>query len=291
MKNMPPNMRAIALVLFAFGAYNIGDAFLKEAQNFYSFAEAALYPVLFYGLFVVLASPKFGGLKKVTQTKKLKTHLIRAFFGTNCFIAVTISFQYITLAEAYTLLLSSPFWLALLSIFFFKEKVGLHRWAALIVGFAGVLIVLRPGIIPLELASVGVLWGAFAFAIFVIYTKKLGEDEPLINMVLYPIFTDILILVPIVIFMNGWNPPQLEHFILFMGAGLFYLIGTALCSIGYATGESSLLAPLQYSQIIWGALIGYFIFQEMPEAWTFTGAALIVLAGIYLIYRENKVQK
>lgn len=280
-------MRAMAFVLFAFASYNVADAFLKYTTTFYSFAEAALYPIFFYATYVLIFSKKLGGLSAIPKTTNKKLHLIRSFFGTCCFICVVIAFKYITLAEAYTLFLSAPFWIAILSIFFAKEYIGRHRWTSIIVGFIGVLVVLRPGIISIEPASVSALAAAFFFAIFVITTKKLGKDEPLINMVLFPILSDFIILVPIIYFMGDWNPPQFEHLIHFAAAGLLFFIGTTCSSIGYASGESSLLAPMQYTQIIWGTLIGYFIFSEKPEIWTLLGATIIIGSGIYLIHREH----
>lgn len=291
MRHLNINIQAMALVLFSFAAYNVADAFLKRAQNYYSFAESALYPVICYALLVVVFSKKMGGLKKLTHTKQVKFHTIRAVFGTACFVSMVYAFNHITLAQAYTLLLTSPFWLAILSIFFFKEHVGLYRWSAILVGFVGVLIVLRPGFIPLEPASIGVLMGAFCFAIWVIYTKKLGPDEPLISMVMYPLISDAIVLLGIMIYMGDLNLPQKEHLILFIFSGGFYLIGTTFSAIGYARGESSILGPMQYSQIIWGALIGFFIFNELPDHWTFVGATIIVLSGVVLVYREHQKHK
>jgi len=247
--------------------------------------------VICYALLVVVFSKKMGGLKKLTYTSHPKLHAIRAIFGTACFVSMIYAFNHITLAQAYTLLLTSPFWLAILSIFFFKEHVGLYRWSAIFVGFAGVLIVLRPGLIPLEPASIGVLIGAFCFAVWVIYTKKLGPEEPLIRMVMYPLISDVIVLIGIMIYMGTLNLPQAEHLILFIFSGGFYLLGTAFSALGYASGESSILGPMQYSQIIWGALIGFFIFNELPDNWTFVGASIIVLSGIVLVYREHQKHK
>ena len=291
MKNLSVNMRAIAFILLTFACYNSADAFLKKAQDYYSFAESALYPVIAYLIFTVIFSKKLGSLKEIPKSNRKSLHFIRAGFGTLCFVSMVLSFKFITLGEAYTLLLTAPFWIAILSQYFFKEKIGWHRWLAIIVGFIGVFTVLRPGFIEISVFSLLPLIAAFGFSMFVILTKKIGPNEPLINMVLYPIFTDIIVLIPIIFFMGNWTPPQFEHFILFIMSGGLYLIGTTLSSLGYASGESSLLAPIQYSQILWGLIIGYFIFSETPEIWTLIGAIIIVLSGIYLIHREHKAEQ
>jgi drug/metabolite transporter (DMT)-like permease len=292
MDNFNVNMRATALVLLSFLSYNVADAFVKHLLSIYYFAEAAFYPTVIYALFVIIFHRKFGGIKSLFTSKKTLYHFMRGFFGTGCYVSFVVSIQYITLAQAYTLLLTSPFWIAILSIFFFREHIGIHRWAAIFVGFIGVLVVMRPGLIPLEPASFLMIFGALCFSMFIIYTKKIGPDEPLISMVMFPIIAEAIILVPMIIY-NGvqndaFTMPRPDHILFFTLGGLCYLIGTSLSSLGFSSGESSMLAPLHYSQIIWGALIGYFIFAETPESWTMLGAGIIIASGVYLINRERK---
>ncbi len=280
-------MRAVMLVLMAFASYNVADAFLKHIASLYYFAEAAFYPSLFYGVFVLLAHKRFGGASSLLKTNKKALHLLRAMAGTGCYLCFVIALKNITLAEAYTILLSSPFWIATLSIFFFQEKIGWHRWLAIVIGFIGVLVVLRPGVIAVQPASLLMLGAALCFSFFVIFTRKIGSEESLFNMVIIPIIMEAIVFIPLIILNGNWQPPQAGHIIFFIAAGLFYLGGTSLSALGFSAGESSLLAPLHYSQIIWGSLIGYFIFQEIPEKWTILGAAIIIGSGIYLIYREH----
>ncbi len=166
--------------------------------------------------------------------------------------------------------------------------MGWHRWSAIAIGFIGVLVVLRPGLIPLEPASLAAVVAAFFYTIYIICTRKLGNDEPMINMVLFPIISDMLFLIPVILFMGNWQPPALEHLPLFALAGLFYLGGMYWSSLGYASGDSSLVAPIQYSQILWGIILGLIFFDEIPDRWTLAGAAIIVSSGLYIIYREHK---
>jgi S-adenosylmethionine uptake transporter len=287
MKNLSTDMRATAFVLIAFLGFNIADAFVKEAYNHYYFANAALYPMVSFCVLALIFSKKLGGLKSTIQSKNKKLHLLRAIAGTTGYVCFIYALQTITLAEAYTLFLTSPFWVSILSILAFKSSFKWHRWAAIIIGFIGVLIVLRPGLIPLETTSLIVLFAALCISIYIILTKKIGEQEPLINLVLFPILTDIILFAIILTVQNEWALPQIEHFYLFGIAGLFYFGSMILSSIGYSTGESSILAPLHYSQILWGVLIGYFFFSETPEIWTLVGAITIVLSGIYMIHREH----
>lgn len=291
MKNLSVNMRAVAFVLLAFMGFNIADALVKEASSFYYFASAAMYPMVSFCLLTLIFSKKLGGLKSTLQSKKKKLHFLRAISGTTSFVCFIYAIQHISLAQAYTLLLTAPFWVTLLSLFVFKTGFKWHRWLAIVVGFVGVLIVLRPGLIPLETPSILVLFAAFCVSLYIILTKKIGAKEPLINLVLFPILMDITFFSIILTVTNEWSVPQIEHYALFGLTGLIYFMAMILSSMGYASGESSILAPLQYSQILWGVLIGYFFFNEQPELWTLLGAVIIVLSGIYMIHREHKSEQ
>jgi len=153
------------------------------------------------------------------------------------------------------------------------------------------LVLLRPGITTPEPAMYVAIMAAVFLSGFILITKKIGENEPLLPMVLFPIFSDISILLPIMVYLGGWHPPQIEHFVIFALAGAFYLIGTTCSAKGFASGDTTLLAPFQYSQIIWGTLIGFFFFKETLDLWTGLGAGIIVASGIYIVHREHKAHQ
>jgi len=284
------NIFAVFLVLAGFLCWNFGDAFLNHMVDKYTIGVAALFPALFYFLFLIPLSPKFGGLKPIITTTQKPLLFLRALFGTMCFLCFIQGLLHLSLALTYTLILTSALWVSLYSALFQKEKIGLHRISAIIIGFIGVVIAMKPDSDGFHWAVFAVILSAIFYAAMVIVTKKIGENEPLINMVFYPLLTDITALLGLIIFFESFVLPDMKDFLFFAFAGLFYLIGTAWTSKGYASGDSSLLAPLHYSQIIWGALIGYFFFSETPTLWTILGAGLIVLSGIYMIYREHKAE-
>ncbi len=283
-------MRATLFVLLSFLCFNTADAIVKEASNFYYFASAALYPMVSYCALVLIFSRKLGGLKSIPQTQNKTLHFLRAVSGTTSFVCFVYAIQHITLAQTYTLFLTAPFWVSILSIFVFKASFKWHRWTAIILGFIGVLVVLRPGFIPLDTTSLVVLFAALCVSFYIVLTKKIGDQEPLINLILFPILMDIIFFSAILTVKGEWTLPQMEHFYLFGICGTFYFIAMILSSIGFSTGDSGMLAPLQYSQILWGVLIGYIFFNEIPENWTLLGAVIIVLSGIYLIHREHKMK-
>ena len=288
MQGVSKNILSVILVLTGFLSWNIADAFLNHMVDKYTIGIAGFFALLFYLIFLVLLSPRWGGLKPILTTKQKPLLIVRSFFATGCFLCFILGILHLSLALVYTLILTSALWVSLYSITFQKERIGLHRLGAILIGFIGVVVALRPDSDGFHWAVLTVLLGAILYAGVVITSKKIGEAEPLINMVFYPIITDTIMLLSLIFFFEEPVMPDMNDFLFFAGAGLLYLFGTAWTAKGYAAGDSTLLAPLHYSQIIWGALIGYFFFAETPTIWTISGASLIVLSGIYMIYREHK---
>lgn len=292
MKQLSPHTRAVALVLLAFFAYNVADAFLNKVVDLYHFGSVGFYPLISYLILFLLFSKKLGGLGHITKTTKLKLHIARGILGAIGFIGFIFAITYISLAETYTLVLTSPFWVALISIILFKHKIGIHRWIAMVGGFIGVLIVLQPGSNAIHMAALGALACAVSVAIIMIIVKKIGAEEPMVNHIFFPVAVITIVMALINTFWKGWEPIALEDFIFFGLSGAIFLIADLLFSRGFSEeADTDFLAPLHYSQIIWGALIGYFFFNETPEKWTFIGASIIIVSGVYLIHREAKQNK
>lgn len=291
MTGLSKNFIAVLIVLACFLGYNIADAFLNGVVDHYHFGSVAFYPLLSYLCLFLIFSQKLGGFNKIKKTKHLKLHIVRALFALAGFIGFIIAIRYITLAQTYTLVLSSPFWVALISVVFLGHKIGLNRWIAIIIGFIGVLIALQPDDNGIHIwASFAALICGLSAASIALIVRKMGEDEPLINNIFFPAFFILVTISGINTFWLGWQPIASEHIFLFAMAGAFFFLADISFSKGFGMGETTLLAPLHYSQIIWGALIGYFFFAETPSLWTILGATLIVLSGIYMIHREHKIE-
>lgn len=285
------NITAVIIVLLCFLVYNIADAFLNGVVDHYHFGSVGFYPHITYLIFFLLFSKRLGGLKQIPKTKKLTLHLLRGFFSFIGFLGFIVAISEITLAQTYTLILASPIWVALISVLFMNKKIGINRWLCIIVGFVGVLIALQPDNDGINLfASLGALVCGISAGSIMLIARRIGEDEPMVNLIFYPMAFVLTCMIFLNTFWLGWEAVQTEHLIFFAIAGLFFILADISFSKGFSMGETTLLAPLHYSQIIWGALIGYFFFAEIPTQWTIIGAIIITLSGIYMIYRENKVE-
>lgn len=188
------------------------------------------------------------------------------------------------MAKALTLAFVAPLITTAFSPILLGEKVGIKRWSAVLIGFFGSLVVIRPGFIELNLATVAALGTGFFYGIYLIITRKLhSTDNPLLTLLLTGIVGLIIgsFFVPIV-----WITPSLTQWFWLAIMGIFACMGHLLLIYSLKFADASKLAPLGYFEIIPNIILGYYIFNDFPDSWTFLGLFIIVSSGIYVIRRE-----
>ncbi len=242
--------------------------------------------------FMVLITVPFGFIifkKNLFWPKNLQIQLLRSIFlflSTICFFyAISI----ISLAEALTLAFVHPIIATLLSSFILKEKVGFRRWIAVIFGFFGALVVLRPGFNEIQLASLAGLGTGVAYALYVISTRKLStSDSPFLTLCFSGIVGAIIIsiIVPFI-----WIMPTLNQWIIMFSLAAIGTLGHFLIILSLKYAEASKLAPLGYFEIVTNIIIGYYFFDDFPDFWIWIGLFIIILSGIYIFIRESTKYK
>ncbi len=285
------NVKAIFLALVAFLCYSVADSILKQTTNYYDTGFAGLVITTIHLFLLLFAIPFLGGFKPIAKPDFFILNIIRGVFATACWLFFIIGMQYNDLAVNYSVLLSASIWVALFSVIFLKSKLGLQRWCAIIIGFIGVLIVIQPAPSSFEITSLLPLVSAFAFAGCQMITRFIGVSEKQSTILFYTSLLNVIGALIYTLFVDSWQPIEMTHLPIFTLAALVYLIGNLLAVKAFMIGNTEVVSPTQYSQIIWGALIGFFFFAEVPTFWTIIGASLIVLSGIYIIYREHKAEK
>jgi drug/metabolite transporter (DMT)-like permease len=285
--SLSPVIKGIILAIAGFALLSAGDACAKILAEDNSIFEISWFFAL-TGLFVLAAaSPWLGGIRKSVFTPKWKLQLFRATLGLGITLLAIYGFSQLSMAKVYTLFFCAPFFTSIISIPLLKEHVGLHRWLAIIAGFSGVLIALRPGVIPLDMASTGILIAAMLFSIVNLMVRIIGGDETPLSFSLYPMILRTLVLAPAVMFpfIDIPGPGELA---LYLFGGLCMSLGIVCMAMGFRYAPASVAAPFHYTQMIWGILLGYYIFGDMPDIWTLAGAAIVIASGLYLIHRENR---
>ena len=193
------------------------------------------------------------------------------------------------MAEALTLAFISPMIVTLLSGIVLKEKVGIRRWSAVIIGFVGVLFVVRPGFNEINLATITALGCGIFYAFYIISTRKLSnQDSPFLTLIFTGITGSIIIslLVPFY-----WSWPTVTQMILLIVLAGIGTLAHLLLIFSLKFAEASKLAPLSYSEIIMNVVIGYYFFGDFPNKWVWVGLLIIISSGVYISIRENIKQK
>jgi S-adenosylmethionine uptake transporter len=204
-----------------------------------------------------------------------------AFTGAAAFYA----FSVLPLAQVYAFIFAAPLLITVLSIPVLGERVGVHRWAAVVLGLIGVLIVLRPGAEPLTPGHFAGLAAAAGSATVAVITRKIGKEERAAVLMLYPMMANAVLMGLALPFV--YKPLPIEHLGLLAVMSALGFTG-GLCVIqAYRSADAAIIAPMQYSQIIWGASFGFFVFSEVPDRFTWIGASVIIAAGVYVVIRES----
>ncbi len=196
------------------------------------------------------------------------------------------SFIHLPLAEATTLNFAKTFFVTLLAILVLGEVVGIRRWLAITVGFAGVLIVAWPtGDHPLNIYSLMALGSALAVACLMILLRKISQiDRPVTILAYQAIGVGVLMIPPTIWF---WKTPTIAELVFIFAIGGFSVLGQ-FCNIqAFKNAEASAVAPLDYARLVYAIILGFVIFGEWPETRVFIGAGIIVLAALYTLHRER----
>jgi len=201
-------------------------------------------------------------------------------------VLIVWSLAELPLATAITMLFISPIFMVILSVPLLGERISRHRWIAVIGGFAGVLIIMRPGGSTFQWALLLPLLAAMVNALRDVITRRLARTETSIAILFWSniiLMTGGFMTLPM-----GWAPVSTPDAFWFVAAGIFN--GTAhFCIIdALRTGEASALAPIRYTALLWAALLGFLVWGEVPELWLLAGAAVIVGSSLYMIRAERR---
>ena len=280
-------MKAIIFNLLAWVMLPIMDGFAK-----YLSAEIPVLQITWarYFFTVVLTFPLmlFFFKKYLVWTDKPKLQLIRGLILLTANISFFYSISVISLPKALTLAFVAPLVVTAFSPFFLGESVGYRRWAAVIIGFIGSLVVIRPGFLEINLASLAALGTGIMYGFYLIITRKLStSDNPLLTLLLTGVVGAIIAttFMPFV-----WVSPTFNQWSIMAAIGLFACIGHLFIILSLKYADASKLAPFSYFEIVTNIIIAYYFFGDFPDSWTFLGLFIIVFSGIYISRRENIVK-
>ncbi len=281
-------MKAITFNLLAWVMLPIMDGFAKYLSSDlpvlqitwarYFFTVAFTLPIMFFFF-----------RKNLVWTDKPKLQLIRGLILLTANVCFFYSISIISLAKALTLAFIAPLIVTAFSPIFLGEKVGFRRWSAVIIGFIGSMVVIRPGFVEINLASLAALGTGVMYGFYLIITRKLSSsDNPLLTLLLTGVVGAIIIsfVMPFV-----WIKPTLNQWSMMAAIGIFACVGHLFIILSLKYADASKLAPFSYFEIVTNIIIGYYFFSDFPDKWTFLGLFIIIFSGIYISRRENIVKR
>ncbi|SEW46039.1 EamA domain-containing membrane protein RarD [Cognatiyoonia koreensis] len=282
---MSLNVRGALFALLAFAIYSTHDIIIKVLGGLYSPIQIVFFSVLlsFPLATVMLMRDSNAGTLIPRHPWWLGLRTIAAVLtGVSAFYA----FSVLPLAQTYAIIFASPLLITILAIPVLGERVGIFRWMAVLLGLIGVMVVLRPGQTDLGLGHLAALAAAIGGSVAAIVVRKIGADERPVVMLLYPMVFNFVVmaaLLPLV-----YEPMPIEHLGMLGIIAVFAWVAGRLIIKAYQTGEAAIIAPMQYSQIIWASIYGFLFFDESIDGPTALGAGIIILSGLVIVLRESR---
>jgi drug/metabolite transporter (DMT)-like permease len=196
------------------------------------------------------------------------------------------SLRHLPLAEAFAITFVAPMFITALSVPVLGEQVGMRRWSAVLVGLVGVVIVIQPGTASFQPAALLPAAAALCYAAAMLIGRKMSRDMSTSAILLWPSVGAVLVtglMMP-----SQWQTPPAADLGLFLFMGLIGTLGMALITQGYRYAPAAVVAPFDYSVLLWGALFGWVIFKELPGPNVWIGASILVASGLYILHRETR---
>ena len=276
-------MKAIILNLSAWAVLPFMDTIAKYLSSEISFFQIT-WARYFFTVVWTLPFMFFFFKKNLKWSENPKLQILRGMTLLSANICFFYSISVISMAKALTLAFIAPLVTTALSPIILGEKVGIKRWSAVIVGFIGSLVVIRPGLIEFNIATFAALGTGFFYGVYLIITRKLHTvDNPLLTLLITGVVGAIVssVFVPIV-----WVNLSQSQWLWLALMGIFACLGHLLLIYSLRYADASKLAPFGYFEIITNIILGYYFFKDFPDVWTFAGLAIIISSGVYIFRRE-----
>jgi drug/metabolite transporter (DMT)-like permease len=265
------------------------DLFAKAILEMHSLTQFVLLRSIIGIVFLLAIAPRFGGIKSL-RTTRYGWHLFRTLCAVGAMFGFFYGVAHMPLVDALTLGYTAPLMVTALAALFLRDAVGWRRWTAVIVGFGGVLIMLRPGSGELSFAAVAVLMAAFFYACQAITARFLGKTESTLSLSFYVILGPLLVSAA-VIDTDAWITPDFKGWLFYIGAAAGSVVAWIGFINGYRAASPAALAPLEYVALVGGAFAGYLIWGEVPDRWVIAGAIVIVASSLFVVYRSEAHKK
>ncbi len=276
----------IAYMLAAVGLFAVMDAMIKWLGEVYPTAQLVFFRSAF--AFIPIAFVVAGvGLRQALTIKNGRGHVFRCLVGILSMAAYFYCFPRMPLADMIAITFAAPIFITALSVPMLGEKVGPRRWSAILVGFAGVLVIVQPGDGGFEPIALIALLGTLFYALAAIAVRKLSRTDSSVSIVIS--FTVCSTLVSAALLPFQWVTPSLPDLALLITVGLIGGMAQIAMTNAFRYAEVSLVVPFEYTAMIWAAALGFFVWGEIPGNNVWIGVSIVTASGLYILYREARL--
>ena len=280
-----PLFRGIALAFIAFASYAVSDACVKLIEGRISPFESGFFGAVFGIAAIPFLMKKGDRWADLFQTTNRPLWLLRFVSAGAGIIGSVTAFTHLSMAEAFCLIFLLPSFVTIMSVVFLKEQVGVKRWSAVLIGFIGVLIVLRPGFRELSIGHVGAIFAGLGGAVSIVIFRAIGPSEK--NISLYGAGMLGGFIICGIAMSSNFVMPSGTDWLLLAGYGILGALGNILLMFAARYVPATVVGPIQYSQMIWAIIFGYLIFGDKIDLPIIVGIALIIGSGLLTLSRER----
>jgi drug/metabolite transporter (DMT)-like permease len=278
-------LRGIVLVLISTIFLSSSDTMAKYLAFRLSAVEIGWLRYLTFMLIMCPAVLLATSPRRALHSVRPDLQILRGMTLVGSSLLFISALRFLPIAEATTTSFVSPIFVTVLSIVFLRESVGVRRWVATLTGLIGVIIVVRPGTSAFQPAALLAIISALCWACSLVTTRKIGGRDSAVTTMAYSAVSGFLLLSIMLPFF--WAIPTVHELVISTCLGIAATSGHWLVVLAYRYGDASVLAPFSYTQPIWATILGYAVFGDVPDAWTFVGAAIIIASGLYTAHRER----
>jgi len=225
--------------------------------------------------------------REIFATKHLGLQLLRAVLLVLTLWTLFVGLTYIPLADAVAIVFVAPLLITALSVPLLGEKVGIHRWGAVLAGLLGIFIIVRPGSTAMDWVLLLPLASAIAFALFQIVTRKMAGTESTFVTLFYSCAGASVLSTPVAVYV--WSPLDIRQTAIMLAAGALGAAAHFFTIRAFNAAQVSFLAPFNYVRLIWATALGYLIFGDVPSAYVLLGSAIVIASGLYVMMRERRL--
>ena len=277
-------VRGLGFAFAAFAVFATHDAVIKALGVNFSVFQIIFFAMLFAFVpmsVLMLADKQVDNFRPRHPWLILLRSVTTVIAMSTAFYAFTV----LPLAEVYALLFATPLLITAMSAVLLGETVRAQRWAAVLVGLIGVMIVLRPGVTQITFGHICALVAALCSSFGSVIMRKIGSEERTAVMILYPMLSSIIFMALMLPFV--YRPMDVAELGLFASVGVLSVAAQVMIIAAYRIAPAAVVAPSQYSQILWATLFGVLFFEELPDIWVGVGASIIIASGVFIVWRES----